>query len=136
MNAQFFLQERALHVFAEAKRVQDFKATCDSAELSEDQKIVRLGELMNASHQSCDELYDCSSPNLNELIGLCRESGALGSRLTGAGWGGCCVSLVRKTDVPQFIERVLDYYTKDRSPEDQLWITDDLYRYIFGTSIG
>ena len=97
-NAQFFLYERAMHVFAESKRVLDFKQTCES-ELSEELQVAKLGELMNESHQSCDELYDCSSTQLNELINLCRESGALGSRLTGAGWGGCCVSLVRKQDL-------------------------------------
>jgi len=46
------------------------------------------------------------------------------------------VSLVRKTDVPQFIDRVLDYYTREREVGQKLWITDDLYRYIFGTAIG
>ena len=51
---------------------------------------------MNASHVSCDMLYDCSSKNLNELVKLAKESGALGARLTGAGWGGCCVALVKK----------------------------------------
>jgi len=69
-----------------------------------------LGRLMNASHKSCDELFDCSSPELNELTALARESGALGSRLTGAGWGGCCVSLVPEADVDSFIEKISRSY--------------------------
>ena len=60
-NAQYFLYERAMHVFAESKRVSDFKITCESQELTEEQKVKKLGQLMNESHQSCDELYDCSS---------------------------------------------------------------------------
>ena len=95
--------------------------------------MATLGDLMNASHQSCDELYDCSSPQLNELTSLCRESGALGSRLTGAGWGGCTVSLVRKEEVPAFVSKVYAYYEKERPLGEKLWITDDLNRYVFGT---
>lgn len=135
-NSKFHLYERAVHVFGEAKRVHDYKAVCESTDLSEDDKVQKLGKLMNDSHKSCNELYDCSSPELEELTGMCRAAGALGSRLTGAGWGGCTVSLVRKKDLKQFIDQVMDYYTKEREPEDRLWITDDLERYIFGTNPG
>ena len=81
-------------------------------------------------------LYDCSSKQLNELTKLARDSGALGSRLTGAGWGGCTVSLVKKEKVSEFISKVMSYYEKERPPGEQLWVTDDLDRYIFGTAIG
>lgn len=109
---------------------------CENTEMSEEDKVQALGKLMNDSHKSCNDNYDCSSPELEELTGMCRAAGALGSRLTGAGWGGCTVSLVRKQDLKQFKDQVMDYYTKEREPEDRLWITDDLERYIFATSPG
>lgn len=91
---------------------------------------------MNESHTSCDMLYDCSSPELNELTTMARKAGALGSRLTGAGWGGCCVSLVKRSELPTFVPRLMDYYTQERDPGQRLWVTEDLERYIFATNPG
>ena len=110
----FNLYERAYHVFGEAKRVHDFKAICDDQTMDDEQRILKLGELMTTSHISCDKLYECSSPELNELTQMARDAGALGSRLTGAGWGGCCVSLVRKDNVEAFLTKMFEYYTKER----------------------
>ncbi|GLT96968.1 hypothetical protein SLE2022_145580 [Rubroshorea leprosula] len=64
----FKLHQRAAHVYSEARQVYAFKDTV-SASLSEEDKLKKLGELMNDSHHSCSVLYEC--------------------RLTGAGWGGC-----------------------------------------------
>jgi N-acetylgalactosamine kinase len=95
-NYNFDLYKRAYHVLNEAKRVHDFKAVCEDENLDEETKVAKLGQLMNESHFSCNLYYDCSSVNLEEVTKLARESGAIGSRLTGAGWGGCSVSLVKK----------------------------------------
>ena len=102
-NVTFMVYERAYHVFAEASRVYKYRDVCEDDSIEEDVKISMLGTLMNESHFSCKVLYECSSPELDELTQMCRDNGALGSRLTGAGWGGCCVSLVRKSDVANFI---------------------------------
>ena len=116
--------------------MQDFKRICEDESLEESVKVGKLGKLMNESHLSCDMLYECSSPELNELTKMARDAGALGSRLTGAGWGGCCVSLVRKSELQTFISKVMDYYTKPRETGETLWVTDDLNRYIFATNPG
>ena len=70
---------------------------------------------MNESHASCRDLYDCSSDNLEVLTKMACEAGAYGSRLTGAGWGGCSVSLVSADKVTEFlgkIEKVISFETQ------------------------
>ncbi|KAG8201433.1 hypothetical protein JTE90_024306 [Oedothorax gibbosus] len=98
----FQLSDRATHVFDEAKRVRDFKLACEEQLID----VQKLGKLMNESHASCRDLYDCSHPVLNELVETAIGAGAVGSRLTGAGWGGCCVSMVLKSDVEKFMSLV------------------------------
>uniref|UniRef100_T1J9P6 Galactokinase n=1 Tax=Strigamia maritima TaxID=126957 RepID=T1J9P6_STRMM len=108
---RFELYKRAMHVFTEASRVQKFKEICDE---NPDQSIEKLGKLMNNSHESCRDLYECSHPNLDEFVEIALKSGALGSRLTGAGWGGCTVSLVPTSKVDSFLEVVkVEFYFKD-----------------------
>ncbi len=59
---------------------------------------------MNESQTSCRDLYDCSCPEIDDITELARKKGAFGSRLTGAGWGGCTVSLVQASHSQQFIK--------------------------------
>ncbi|KAK9516536.1 hypothetical protein VZT92_024459 [Zoarces viviparus] len=107
----FKLHQRAKHVYGEAARVLRFKSVCDS----EPAESVRLlGDLMNQSHASCRDLYDCSCPELDQLVNICLKSGAVGSRLTGAGWGGCAVSMVPGETVESFLRAVSEaYYLPD-----------------------
>ncbi|KAM9808367.1 N-acetylgalactosamine kinase [Neosynchiropus ocellatus] len=103
----FKLHQRAKHVYSEAARVLKFKSVCDSR--SPD-SIRLLGDLMNQSHESCRDLYECSCPELDQLVEICSRSGAVGSRLTGAGWGGCAVSMVPTDKVESFLQAVREAY--------------------------
>lgn len=108
------LQQRALHVYGEANRVQNFRDICinnfddvnvfgDEEERKTNDRILnKLGKLMSDSHISCSKKYECSCEELDELQILCIEGGALGARLTGAGWGGCIVSMVKSEQVDKF----------------------------------
>lgn len=109
----FKLHQRAAHVYSEAKRVYAFKDTV-SSKSSDEEMLKKLGELMNESHHSCSVYYECSCPELEELVKISRDNGALGARLTGAGWGGCAVALVKENIVPQFILNLKDQFYQSR----------------------
>ncbi|ESO99243.1 hypothetical protein LOTGIDRAFT_149048, partial [Lottia gigantea] len=117
----FKLSDRASHVYSEANRVLQFKMLCDG--LLQDKTISKLGELMNTSHNSCRDLYECSHPELDNLVEICRKSGAVGSRLTGAGWGGCAVSMVKAGDAVSFLAKVRDQYYKPHEDRAQKILT-------------
>ncbi|XP_066912757.1 N-acetylgalactosamine kinase-like [Clytia hemisphaerica] len=104
---EFKLYNRAKHVYSEANRVLRYKEVCAS---DVENKTKVLGDLMNESQESCSKDYECSCAELDELTEICRNAGALGSRLTGAGWGGCTVSLVPTEKVDEFISKVKTQY--------------------------
>ncbi|XP_016097081.1 N-acetylgalactosamine kinase-like [Sinocyclocheilus grahami] len=103
----FKLYQRARHVYGEAARVLQFKAVCDSSPAN---AVAQLGDLMNRSHASCRDLYECSCPELDQLVDICLQAGAVGSRLTGAGWGGCTVSMVPRERIDSFLQTVREHY--------------------------
>ena len=93
---------RCRHVFTEAARVERAAACLASGHMA------AMGELMNDSHGSCAEQYEISCPELDELVGIMRRHGALGARLTGAGFGGFVIALTdaaRSGNVIEGLER-------------------------------
>ncbi|MGH7568820.1 MAG: galactokinase, partial [Gemmatimonadales bacterium] len=63
----------------------------------ERRRLRRFGELLYESHESCRRLYECSAPELDVVVAAAKQAGALGARLTGAGWGGNVLILVDGT---------------------------------------
>ncbi|KZT67489.1 Galactokinase [Daedalea quercina L-15889] len=112
----FQIYKRAKHVFEESLRVIEFRAAClRAADASRGgdlpESVLReLGGLMDASHVSACKFCENSCPEVDELVRIAKEAGAYGSRLTGAGWGGCTVSLVAEDKVDAFIERLAATY--------------------------
>ncbi|KAJ2866215.1 galactokinase [Coemansia aciculifera] len=106
---RFKLLQRAQHAFSEALRVVKFRQVCESGDTS-DECFVALGALMNQSQDSCRDLFECSCPELDEVCKLARKAGSFGSRLTGAGWGGCSVHLVPANKVDDVKKALADQY--------------------------
>ena len=93
--------KRAEHVVNECDRVQR------AVEALKNGDIVELGRLLNESHYSLRDLYEVTGKELDMLSELARkETDCLGSRMIGAGFGGCTISIVKKTAVEGFIRRV------------------------------
>ena len=79
---------------------------------------------MDASHESCSTLCQSSCPEVDQLARLAKEAGAYGCRITGAGWGGCTVSLVAEDQVENFIAKIKAAYApyKDLEGEKLRWL--------------
>ncbi|KAI0248884.1 Galactokinase [Lactifluus subvellereus] len=116
----FQLYRRAKHVLTEAMRVLQFRDICLANRGSAPDTVLKeLGELMNASQTSCSVDCNCSCPELDQLTQICRDAGAYGSRLTGAGWGGFTISLVAEDTVTQFIEELRGKYEPFKELDDE-----------------
>ncbi|KAI4214392.1 MAG: hypothetical protein LQ351_003145 [Letrouitia transgressa] len=114
---RFQLGKRARHVFSEALRVIAFKELLQSpSAASEPHLLPRLGNLMNQTQKSCRDVYECSCPEIDQLCAIALKAGAYGSRLTGAGWGGCTVHLVPKNRVSEIKNAWIEQYYQIREP--------------------
>ena len=99
------LMRRARHVITENERVEQ------AAKAAKQNDAVKFGALMNDSQKSLRDDYEASSPELDIMVSIARQqAGCLGSRLTGAGWGGATVNLVRDANVNAFVETVAREY--------------------------
>jgi len=82
------LRSRAVHVVGETAR------TRFGAQLLARRRLKQFGQLLYESHESCRRLYECSAPELDLVVAAAKRAGALGARLSGAGWGGTALVLV------------------------------------------
>ena len=98
---------RAQHVVCECDRVQKAVDALQAGDL------ITLGQLLNESHFSLRDLYEVTGKELDTLSALARaQCDCLGSRMIGAGFGGCTISIVKKSAVEAFIATVGAEYEK------------------------
>jgi N-acetylgalactosamine kinase len=108
--------KRARHVLSETERVIRAAGALEAGRLDE------MGTLMNASHASLADDFECSTARLDAIVECARRGGALGARLTGAGFGGSIVALCDVSGADAVIESIdRGYYVKQHpgeSPEN------------------
>jgi galactokinase len=103
--------KRARHIVSENARVLEAVGALRAGNFRE------LGRLMYASHASMRDDYEISTQELDAFVELAEEAGALGARLTGAGFGGCAIALVQNGETEALARDVLRVFA-ERSFEE------------------
>lgn len=99
------IRKRAKHAISENERTILAKKALDEGD------ILTFGKLMNESHDSLRDDYCVTGIELDTLVNLARSvEGTIGARMTGAGFGGCAIALVKETELTQFYETVSKGY--------------------------
>lgn len=112
-------QKRAEHAVYENQR------TIRAVEALKNNDIELFGRLMSMSHESLRDKYEVSCEEIDILVDLAwKTPGVIGSRITGGGFGGCTVSIVKNESVDSFIQTVGDEYLKRVGHKAEFYVVD------------
>ena len=112
-------QKRARHAVYENQR------TIRAVEALKENRIEEFGKLMNESHRSLRDDYEVSCKEIDILVDLAWETGGvIGSRITGGGFGGCTVSIVKNEAVDGFIKNIGEQYLAKVGHEAEFYVVD------------
>ena len=113
------VKRRARHVVTEIKRTTDAVSELKAGNLE------KFGELMNGSHDSLRDDYEVTGNELDTMVEEARKiEGVIGSRMTGGGFGGSTVSLVKDEAVDQFIEQVGKNYEARTGLKPEFYVAE------------
>ena len=119
------IYKRAKHVIDENGRVKM------AAKVLSENNLAEFGRLMYASHASLRDLYEVSGKELDTVVEYSKSNpNVAGSRMTGAGFGGCAIALVRQSAFNDFSEGVIDYYT------ERIGYAPSVYKSLIGNGVG
>jgi len=121
-----------LHVATEARRVREAAAALERGD------AAQFGSLLSDSHASLRDRLRVSCAALDRLVEAAMESGAMGARLTGAGFGGCIVAFCRTAELPALESGLITRYYQDRPGfvrEDHLIRADASPGALAGSSV-
>jgi galactokinase len=109
-------EPRARHVVSENARV------LRAAEALEEGDVAALGPLLYESHASLRDDFEVSTPELDALVEALRDAGAIGARLTGAGFGGCVVGLASRDEAERIVETAAGRYWAQTGREPRAFV--------------
>lgn len=113
------IRRRARHVVSENERTRAAAVALPNSDFEE------MGRLMYESHKSLSEDYEVSCLELDTLVDIARGScGVFGARMTGGGFGGCTVNLVRRNAVDNFRDIVLREYHKATGTSPVIYVVE------------
>jgi galactokinase len=119
------LDKRALHVISENFRVGKAKDALKANDLA------TFGKLMYTSHQSLKDWYEVSGKELDTIVEFCKTyEDCIGARMTGAGFGGCAIALVKKNKFEDFSSKINAYY------EEKIGYKLDVFASEIGDGVG
>jgi galactokinase len=108
---------RAEHAVYENARVKEAVKALNNGDL------IKFGGLINLSHDSLRDLYDVTGYELDTMVDEARKiDGVIGSRMTGAGFGGCTISIVEEKFVKYFIKTVGEAYEQKTQIEPEFYV--------------
>ena len=111
--------KRAKHAVYENQRTIDAVAALKAGD------ITKFGQLMNQSHISLRDDYEVSCEEIDILVDLAQAMpGVLGSRITGGGFGGCTVSIVKNDTVDRFVEEIGKAYQEKVGHEAEFYVVE------------
>lgn len=112
-------RKRAKHAVYENER------TIKAVKALKNNDLETFGKLMNASHVSLRDDYEVTGKELDALVEAAwKQEGVVGSRMTGAGFGGCTVSIVKEEAVDAFIKNVGEIYKKEIGYEADFYVVE------------
>ncbi len=112
-------KKRARHVVSEVQRTKDAVKALRAGD------ILQFGKLMNASHVSLRDDYEVTGPELDTMVEEAwKIDGVIGSRMTGGGFGGCTVSLVKDEAIDTFIKNVGSAYEAKIGIKPEFYIAE------------
>jgi galactokinase len=119
------VRKRAQHVVEENDRVKL------AADALANNQLAEFGKLMYASHDSLRDLYEVSGKELDTVVEYAKtNTNVAGARMTGAGFGGCAIALVKEDEFDNFSKELSEYYT------NKIGYAPSVYQSLIGNGVG